>query len=187
MFVLGLGVALVVAILFIPVELDLALAVDPEFDDTKAPRPSSNRARLTWAWGAVAIDLTDGRRAGRSKPQPRRPLRLPPWSRLGALVQPAWLLVRRVARGLKTRNLEIHGEVDLDDPAETGALWVMLGPLADWLATQLDAIVEIVPRFDGGRSWVRASGQFRLVPVRILGPLLAFASTPALWRAARAR
>jgi len=97
-------------------------------------------------------------------------------ARLLRLVQDMWQQIR-------VRQLSLHLTVGLDDPAATGRLFGALAPallLSDRL-TRLD--LQLEPDFSQPILQAEGGGQIRLIPITIIGIMVAFLLSPASWRA----
>jgi hypothetical protein len=95
-------------------------------------------------------------------------------------------LARDLLRAAHLHQLRLHLRIGLGDPADTGRLWALLGPLGATLqACQADA-VHIEPYFGAAALAVDASGRAWLVPLQVLGLGLTFVTSPTAWRAWRA-
>jgi hypothetical protein len=185
LWVAGLTAALV---------LLLAVPVDMGFEVHRRERTES-RVRLGWLWGRVRVPVPvggKGKKAGR-KPKRRR-VRRPgrPSSRRRALAMvrsphfPRRVLrfVRNLLRRVRFTTLECSARLGLDDPADTGRLWGVLGPVSALLALPASARIELAPEFGGALFHLDARGEARVVPAAVLGTVLAFLVAPATLRAA---
>jgi hypothetical protein len=72
----------------------------------------------------------------------------------------------------------------LGDPADTGRLWAVVGPLCA-VAQLRNAELRIEPEFVDPVLEFHADGRVRLVPLRFLGLAVAFALSPPTIRAWR--
>ena len=124
----GLLVGLV-ALLAIPADVVFAVQRDEGF-----------RGSLTihWLFGAVRIPVRSARghaKGGKAKgsPAPRRPHHgRRAWAMLRSegFVSRLLRLLRSLVTRVRIRHLSLYLRLGLDDPADTGQLWGMLGPLA---------------------------------------------------------
>jgi len=89
---------------------------------------------------------------------------------------------RSVLRALRPRDVRIRARIGLDDPADTGRLWAVLGPLGAQLRN-----VELEPDFREAALRFRAVARVRLVPLRLLALTVAFALSPPVVRTLLAR
>ena len=114
---------------------------------------------------------------------------------LGALRQAAFR--RRVYRfledlfsALHLRELRLHMRLGLGDPADTGRLWALVGPLNGAAQNLRSAEVRIEPVFTDPVLEFQTDGRLLLVPLRILAVAIGFALSPAslrAWRTLHAR
>lgn len=166
----GLGLA---ALLAIPLDLRVWLGGEQ--------RP---RLQLVWLFGWVRRDLS-------APSGPRPPRRRPPvrtWIRVwneGA-GERVIRLARRLRRRVHMGELYLRARYGLGDPADTGLLVGWLCAIHESLGALLpEADVRLEPDF--GRTVLEGElrGGVRLVPLGLLPPLVGFACTPVVWRAAR--
>jgi hypothetical protein len=169
----------------------LAVPVDVGFEVHRRERTES-RVRLGWLWGRVRIPVpAGGRKARRKKPKrPRKPGR-PSGARraLAVLTSPRFpgrvlRLMRGLLRRIRFTTLELSARLGFDDPADTGRLWGLLGPVSALLTLPAPARVELVPAFDEALFHLDARGEARVVPGAVLLTVLAFVLAPATLRAA---
>jgi Protein of unknown function (DUF2953) len=176
----------------------LAVPLDVAFE-VRRREAFASRVRLRWLWGAVRIPVPAGGGRGAAGPKQRRPAKPSKPARpgrtsglrraLAVLATPRFPgRVVRLARGLvrrvRFRDLELAARVGLDDPADTGRLWGLLGPVAALLAVPRAARIELVPEFGGAVFHLDARGEARVVPGAVLLTVLAFLLAPATLRAA---
>ena len=104
---------------------------------------------------------------------------------------------RRVIRFIKDILYSIHGRglylrlrIGLDDPADTGYLWALLGPVAGVAANLRSAEVRLEPEFMDPVLEVESHGEFRLVPLQFIALAIKFVVSPTTlraWRTVRQR
>lgn len=184
----GIAAALL-ALLAVPVDIAFA-----------ARRRERLEARLTvgWLWGVVSVPVSSGEpeKCRRKKP-PKHPRRKRRKKTSGA--RRAWAAMRSEAfvrrllrlpgdllRRVHIRRLELDVRLGLDDPADTGRLWGLVGPAAALLPVPDGATVAVVPEFSEALFHLDARAEARMVPATVLGVLLTFLLSPATLRAARA-
>ncbi len=96
-------------------------------------------------------------------------------------------LVGDLVRVVRVRRLRLRMRLGLGDPADTGRLWAVVGPLT--AASQgLGADVRIEPEFVDPVLEFRARGRVRVVPLQVLAVAVPFALSPASirgWRTLR--
>jgi len=150
--------------------------------------------RLQWAFGLVQMRLPrveSGKRVAKKKTKKAtgrssgnagnflRVLQQPGFRRrIVRFAHDLWHAVRKENVGLRIR-------LGLGDPAETGQLWALFGPLAGMLGALRDASVVIEPEFLDPTFELDGSGTIRIIPLQFI--LLAFSLlfSPAIWRAVR--
>lgn len=151
--------------------------------------------RLIWAFGLVRADLSPDR----AKPKPDKPeaahqkaaRRGKPARKktdfMAAIRQPAFR--RRILRfvsdvwhAIHKKNVRLLLRLGLGDPADTGQLWAVLGPLSGMLARLRDIRIAIEPDFLDSRLEVDSSGTIRIIPLRLAIIVLGLLFSPPIWR-----
>lgn len=187
---LGLMLALLIALLAVP--LTVAFSVH-RIEKTKG------LVRFRWLFGLVRIQLRIPRPAkARSGIEPAPPKKTKPPRRrkrkggasgmLSLLGQPAlrrrvFRFVRDVVRATHPRKLFVRMRIGLGDPADTGRLWAIVGPVAGIARSVRSAELRIEPEFIEPVFEVAAHGRFRLVPIRFIALTTAFLLSPTMLRA----
>lgn len=95
-------------------------------------------------------------------------------------------LAHDLLRRIRIRELSLRVRLGLDDPADTGRLWALLGPLAGILAMLPVAHIAVEPQFTSSAFDIDMRSRIRLVPLRLLLTVLIFALSPGTLRALRA-
>jgi hypothetical protein len=97
---------------------------------------------------------------------------------------------RRVIRVIKdllcaahARDLYVRLRIGLGDPADTGRLWGLLGPVAGIATNLRSAEVRIEPEFLAPALEVESYGEFRLIPLQLIALATAFMLSPATLQA----
>ena len=90
---------------------------------------------------------------------------------------------REILRSLHARDLYLRIRVGLGDPADTGRLWGLLGPVSGYAAGLENATVRLEPEFTDRLLEVESRGELRFVPLRLIALALSFAASPATLRA----
>lgn len=158
--------------------------------------PLEEEVRVVWAFGLVNVRLKgspganvdvenmdveiagDTSAGGRSNPLAafrQRDFR----RRLLRFAKDMWRAVRK-------QDLRLYARLGLGDPAETGQLWALLGPLSGILNNVEDAEIEIEPDFANARFEFDGSGRIAVVPLEILGIVVSLALSPPIWRGLKA-
>ena len=193
-----MGVGFVVAGLLGLVLLVLAVPVDVEFR-LEGIEPFTGEVGVRWLFGLVWFRIP-GSRVGKPTPRPEaKPkaarVRARPKARgrhrdvLAALRQAAfrrrvYRLVRGLVRAVHLHRLRLLMRLGLGDPADTGRLWAVVGPL-NAVAQLRNAELRIEPEFVDPVLEFQADGRLLLVPLRLLILAIAFALSPPTIRAWR--
>lgn len=88
-------------------------------------------------------------------------------------------------RSVQKKNVRLRLRVGLDDPAETGWLWAVLGPTAGFAAMLRDISIRLEPEFLEPAFELDTSGTIRLIPIYAIGLTLLLLLSPAFWRGMR--
>lgn len=172
--------ALALALLAVPVEL----AFDGAFD-VDAPTAARGELTLGWMFGIVSVRLRAPRPRAAARPgttaHPRaqRPARrgtarrrAVELLRQAAFRRRLWQLLADLLRALHPEDLRLTMRIGLGDPADTGLLWAVLGPLG--AALQRCSDVSIEPQFAEAALAVEARGRLRGVPLQVIALLAGF-------------
>jgi hypothetical protein len=153
---------------------------------------------VRWLFGLVPLPSGGRTRTPENPPQMKKPRhrgrgggrRALAALRTEGFVRRVARLVRDLLARLRIRRLELDLVVGLDDPADTGRLWGLLGPASALLPLPAPARVHVAPDFTGAVLAVDGRGEVRFVPLALLAVVAAFALSPstvrALWATARA-
>lgn len=93
--------------------------------------------------------------------------------------------IKDMLRAIHARGLYLRLRIGLGDPADTGRLWALLGPVAGMAASLRSAEVRLEPEFMDPVLEVESHGEFRLVPLRFIALAIAFVVSPTTLRAWR--
>ena len=190
--VLGIAIPLsfLMALLAIPIELAFSIE-----------RINNIHGRVTvrWLFGLARfrIGIPGSKRRKRQhaakKPAPAKTPRKNPKNTasskiVAALKQPAFRqrsqqFINDLLRATHSHNLYFHLRIGLGDPADTGRLWILLGPVATMAARIRSAVVRIEPEFMDAVFEFHSHGRFRLTPLEFIVLATAFVLSPATLRA----
>ena len=71
--------------------------------------------------------------------------------------------IKRLSRAAHAHNLRLRLRIGLGDPADTGQLWALLGPVSAMAANLRQADVHIEPAFIEAAFEFQGQGEFRLI------------------------
>lgn len=91
--------------------------------------------------------------------------------------------IRDMFRATHPRKLALRLRIGLGDPADTGRLWALIGPIAGMAQTIAGAAVLIEPEFMDPLLEVESHGRFRLVPIQFIAMTVTFLLSPVMLRA----
>jgi len=191
------GALVVVAALLGLVVLVLAVPVSIvfRFDGLEG---LNGRISIGWLFGLVrfGFDVPDADKREATAPATRRARRRRAKSGWRGGGSRAWAVLRRapfrrrVVRLVKDlvaaahpRNLRLRVRLGLGDPADTGRLWAIVGPLGAMARNLRDAEVHLEPEFVEPVLEFDAQGRLLLVPLQFIALAVAFVFSPASLRA----
>ena len=171
----------------------LAMPVTLTYQFSWKETPSAN-LRLNWAFGLVRADVSpDLAKPGPDKPDATRKkaarrgkstgrknfmaaIRQAPFRRrMLRFVTDLW-------RTIHKKNVQLLVRLGLGDPADTGQLWAVLGPLSGMLARLRDIRVTIEPDFLDATLEVDSSGTIRMIPLQVAVIVFGLLFSPSIWR-----
>lgn len=176
----------VVALLAIPLVLEFRI---------EWPDGTNNEMVLVWALGLVRARIrtkgseptsigkptsTDSRKRGRGKSMNvmaavrHQPFR----KRLYRFFSDLW-------RSVSKENIRIRTRIGLSDPADTGKLWAIVGPISGMVAGVRGVSFIIAPDFADETFVVDSRGRLQLVPLRIIIVVTGLLFSPVIWRGFR--
>lgn len=154
--------------------------------------------RFRWLFGLVRFQLriprpakacAEPEPAPHKKPKPHR--RKKKRARAGEVVslirQPeirkcVYGFARDMLRATHAQDLLLRLRIGLGDPADTGRLWAIVGPVAGMAQNLRVARLRIEPEFMDPVFEVESHGRFRLVPIQFIVLAAAFALSPTMLR-----
>ena len=93
--------------------------------------------------------------------------------------------IQDLLRATHSHELTLRCRIGLGDPADTGQLWALLGPIAAMAANIRSAVVRIEPEFMDPIFEIQSHGKFRLIPLEFIALTIAFVLSPPSLRAWR--
>ena len=90
--------------------------------------------------------------------------------------------IRDVWYSVHKENINLNMRIGLGDPADTGRMWAILGPISGILASIQEASIDIYPVFDETAFELNSSGKIRIIPLRMIFLTLALMLSPPMWR-----
>jgi hypothetical protein len=174
----------------------LAVPVDLAFSFQRREGRREGSGTLGWLFGLVRLRL--GEPKVRARVRPERPKlkgrhrrhgsgrRVTAMFRIEGFAWRLLRLVRDLIRRIHIRDLNMEVRLGLDDPADTGRLWAVVGPLAAILPVPPAARVAIEPEFTSEAFEVYGKGRIRIIPLQLLFVMLVFLLSPSALRALHA-
>jgi len=177
---------LLIALLAIPIELRFELSW---------PRASRQGLELQWAFGLVRLQIpasgTSEQKARRARPSSLGKKKRRKRANVFAVLRQS-AFRRRIMRfigdlwhALRKQDVRLRVRVGLGDPADTGQLWAIVGPVAGMLHNFKQASIRIEPEFRDATFELDGSGTLRVIPLQLLYLTLALFLSPPIWRGMR--
>ena len=163
------------------------------------PDDRANDVYLRWGFGLVRARMPTGvsqskrldQKNAQAKKRDRTQSRGETSNVWAAIRQPTFR--RRVLRFLgdlwaafHKHDVRLRMRIGLDDPANTGQLWAVLGPISGALASVRSVAIVVDPDFQYETFELAARGRINIVPLQLLYLTVALCLSPALWRGIRA-
>lgn len=174
---------MLILLLAIPLDLSFAFSVR---DDVEG------RMTIGWLFGLVRfpVSLTQEKKEAAEKKQSKAPRkkRKPEPPRVTYLIRSGefwrWSnrLLKRLLGHIKVYSLFLRVRLGLGDPADTGRLWAVAGPISALLASIPVARINIEPNFMQAELQVESEGQIRIYPIRLIAVAVSTALSPTTWR-----
>lgn len=177
--------AIIIFVLCIPLNavLDIDIYGRPKF-----------RLRLVWFFGLFSRGITKGRKKpkeekriaeGKRKRKKRKIKARTIFKilRTRGLLGQIKRLLRDILKCIKIRDLRADFRVGLDDPADTGLLFALIGPTIFFLGSSRVHEIRVQPSFEDEAVFEGyLHGAVRLVPIQLVMPLLRFVFSLATLR-----
>ncbi len=159
-----------IAVLAIPVTLTYQLSW---------PQDSQQDTLLEWAFGLVKVRIPAAEPRAHSSGKRTNVLaavRLKPFRRrIVRFISDLW-------RAIHKEDVSLHVRMGLGDPADTGQLWAIVGPIAGSLATVQGAAIAIEPEFSDSTFELNSAGSIRLIPLQLIYMTIALLLSPPIWQ-----
>ena len=167
----------------IPFELDFRLRIDNGME---------GRMIIAWLFGLVRIPVNMDKQAD---PKSVKEISRPVKKRKRGNSRKAMAIVRRPGFALWSKrlfgrlldsiriyHLYLKLRLGLDDPADTGRLWALAGPVSVLLASIPGANISQAPDFCQAQFSVESEGRVRIYPVQFIIVLLVTWLSPSTWK-----
>lgn len=91
--------------------------------------------------------------------------------------------IKRILKATHAKNLYLRCRIGLGDPADTGRLWAVMGPLSAFLKNLQILRIELEPEFTNDGIEIESHGHFHLIPLQFIALTIAFILSPTTLRA----
>ena len=149
--------------------------------------------QLRWLFGLLRVRIpiektpsTQTTKETMAKPRRRK-------RRSGSKVKPlaAWRqrsfrqritrFLHKLWQAIHKRDMRLHLLIGLDDPADTGQLWAIMGPVSAVCAQTQTVQINIEPDFTESHLELNSSGDIRIIPLQLLALFLGLLLSPPFW------
>lgn len=86
---------------------------------------------------------------------------------------------------MQKKDLTLHGRLGMGDPADTGQLWAILGPIAALLSNVRSATIHLEPEFNHATLELDSRGVISLMPLQLIYLTLGLFLSPPVWHGIR--
>jgi hypothetical protein len=93
--------------------------------------------------------------------------------------------IRDLWHSVHKENISLHMRIGLGDPADTGQLWAIFGPMSGILASIQEASIDIQPEFLDTTFELDSSGSIRIIPLQMIFLTVALMLSPPMWQGIR--
>lgn len=180
---------LLIALLAIPLTLTFQVSWQQAFESD---------IELQWAFGLVRIRSRSSRAAAPTPEGEKREPGVGRGKRAPGKRQNFFAVVRHTEfrrriirfisdmwRAVHKKEVSARVRVGLGDPADTGQLWAIVGPMAGMLANVQAASIDIEPDFLDATLDLDSSGSVRIIPLHMIYLGAALLLSPAVWQGIR--
>ena len=177
--VFGGLIVLVAFILWVP--LDFVFNIDV-YEKPKI------RFKLYWLFGLISREIPGARKKHDKKQKDKKDRSKFRWGDIGfilKILRTKGLLrnIKKLVKGIfscfKFRDMETDFRIGLGDPANTGLLFAIIGPVAAGIGAANISRISLLPSFEDSPALEGYShGTARTRPIRLVPPLLRFTFSP---------
>lgn len=177
---------LITALLAVPVTLTFQVSLQQEF---------RRDISLLWLFGLVRLRLSppkpkstisnggkQAQKQGRTGRSFRHKRNIHAVVRQKSFRRRLSKFIRDLWHAVQKKDICMHIRIGLDDPADTGQLWSVVGPVAGIFANTNEASIEIEPDFLSETFTLDGSGNIRLVPLRMIFLFAGILLSPPVWQ-----
>lgn len=169
----------IVVLLAVPVEIIFTI----EYDEGRR-----NEFAVGWLFGLLRIPVKT-RSSKQSPEKVEKKTRRRGWRKVLTLVRNVYFrkrlfrYIRGLVRSIEIKTLDAQARIGLDDPADTGRLWGVLGPLISLIPKIPKANIRIEPEFAAEVLALQCHGRISVIPLQILSLSMRFFLSPHVIRA----
>lgn len=167
---------LIIFVLCVP--LDAVLSMDA------SGRPKF-RLRLVWLFGLISKEVSREKKKPEEKLKKKRGIgfrSILKILRTGGLPGQLKDLVKGILSQSKIKDLVANFKIGLDNPADTGLLFALIGSTTSFLRLPSQYQIRVQPSFDKAVFEGFSYGHVRLRPIRLVGPFMRFVFSLAALR-----
>ena len=157
-----------------------------------------NDSRLEWAFGLVRVKIPSSepkaiapeqketeKKSGGSRRSSREKWNVAAAVRLRGFRRRIIRFVRDAWQAVRKNDLRMRVRIGLGDPADTGQLWAVVGPVAAVMANAREASITVEPDFFNSTFELDGSGSVRFIPLQMVYLTGALLLSPPFWQGIR--
>ena len=178
-----IGLFVFIALLAIPVTLKFRVG---------SQGLTENEFEVGWAFGLVRVQIPAEGGEPETRDETKKRKRSGGASKVSVKLVSNRAARRRMSRyvgdlwrSIGKKDVMIRIRAGLDDPADTGQLWALLGPVSAVFVNIRQLTINLEPSFLGECFEFYGSGFIKFNPLRILSLSLGLLLSPVIWRAVR--
>lgn len=154
--------------------------------------------KLRWAFGLVRVTIPPiepgkpategeepGQKVGRHERSPSKKHNIFAVVRQKKLRRRIFRFLGDFWHAIHKKDLSLRVRIGLGDPADTGQLWAVCGPVAALLANVRDVSIDIEPEFLDAIFELDSSGSLRIIPLQLVYLTVALLLSPPVWQGIR--
>ena len=166
------------------------------------PQPDGQDIRVRWAFGLVRFRVRPKsvkRVVKKAEPQPEpEPAPNRTHKRMSLRQRNALAVIWNhrfrarmmqffgdLVRALRIRDFLLRVRIGLGDPADTGSLWAIVGPISGFFSGSSGGSVWIEPDFVDSTFELNSSGHIRIIPIQLIGLTVSLMLSPRFWSGLR--
>lgn len=177
---------LVIALLVVPITLKFQVSWKQSYQ---------GNIKLLWLFGLVHIQLPpfeskisseDGEELEQKithvERSPRKKRNVFAVIRQTSFRQRSIKFISDIWHAIQKKDVNLRVCLGLGDPADTGQLWALMGPVAGMLSNAKEVLIEIKPDFFDATFELDSAGSIRIIPLQLIYLTIGLILSPPIWQ-----